>query len=508
MNRNESLIEEVPARRDFRAERLELQTVLETVLNRSSNMKRLLLYICERYFNGQAADIKEYSIAVDAFGRSPEFDPAVDSIVRVEAFRLRVKLARYYQQKGARHRVQIVLPAGGYVPQFIHLPADEVSAPDKEGPSHTLQTIRLEAVPAFLILAALSVWRFAKPGMNPSNAQQVGAVAKSASEPNTLQVPTPNDSSAVRIMAGSKSSEVTDERGEIWWGDRYFQGGDPEAISPKTFDFTTTPSLYFRRRRGSFSYAIPLRKGVYELKLHFADAFFGQGNPEEGGEGSRLFDVKANGKALLSDFDVIADAGGSNTADIKVFSDIRPAANGFLHLDFISRRDVAFINAIEVLPETTQKILPIRIYAGTNDYRDSAGIIWNSDRYFRGGVHHHQLANQSAIADSSGFTDERFGNFIYQLPVAEDGVYIARLRFCPENIISPQPTDNRGNIFTVHLNGSTLLENFEIPAGTQSTGCIVRQFTGLKPNAQGKLIFSFVPVRGYASVSSIAIDEE
>src|ERR1035441_5136063 len=147
MNRNESPIKEVPAKQDFHAERLELQTVLATVLNRSSNMKRLLLYICERYFNGQTADIKEYSIAVDAFGRSPEFDPVVDSIVRVEAFRLRVKLARYYQQKGARQRVQIVLPAGGYVPQFIHLPADEVSASDNEGPSQTLKAIRLEAVP-------------------------------------------------------------------------------------------------------------------------------------------------------------------------------------------------------------------------------------------------------------------------------------------------------------------------------------------------------------------------
>src|ERR1017187_634131 len=146
MNRNESPIKEVPAKQDFHAERLELQTVLATVLNRSSNMKRLLLYICERYFNGQTADIKEYSIAVDAFGRSPEFDPAVDSIVRVEAFRLLAKLARYYQQKGARQRVQIVVPAGVYVPQFIHLPAAEVLACDNEGPLHTPQTIRLKAV--------------------------------------------------------------------------------------------------------------------------------------------------------------------------------------------------------------------------------------------------------------------------------------------------------------------------------------------------------------------------
>lgn len=467
----------------------------------------------------------------------------MDSIVRVEAHRLRIRLARYYQQKGARHPIQIVLPAGGYVPQFIHVPDGEVPTSDEEGPSQSLQPIRLSAVPllqsaglaviegmeqpdnsdkwrpvrfsiaivlgaAFLFLAALPVWRFAKAGMTTSNAEQVKAIANTAAEPSTLQVTTPSDSSAVRIMAGSESSEVTDERGETWLGDRYFQGGDAEAITPRTFDFTTIPSLYFRRRRGSFSYTIPLRKGIYELKLHFADAFFGQGNPEEGGEGSRLFDVKANGKTLLSDFDVIADAGGSNTADIKIFNDLQPASDGFLHLDFISLRNVAFINAIEVLPAPSHKMLPIRIYAGTNDYRDSAGIVWNSDRYFRGGVHLHQMTNQSALANSSGFIDERFGNFTYQVPVAGDGIYIARLRFCPENAVDLRSNDNRSNIFNVQLNGSTILENFQISAGTQPSGCVVKQFTGIRPTAQGKLIFSFVPIRGYASVSSIAIDQQ
>ena len=543
MNRYEASVEEIQAESNDCPERQELETVLTTVLNRSSNMKKLLSYVCKRYFDGQASEIKEYSIAVDAFGRPAGFDPATDSIIRVEAHRLRHKLALYYRQKGAHHRVQIVLPAGGYVPQFIHqtggmvtVHADEklAQSPHSDRPSSGLAVspIELEAldfpdrttgggrghaarwligaamVVVCLFAVAFAVSRFTRRGTQASLEQDVGAIVHPASKSNALAVPVSSASSEVRIMSGASFSTMTDESGEIWLGDRYFSGGGAEAIAPKAFEFTTTPSIYFRRRRGNFSYAIPLRKGIYELKLYFADAFFGQGNPEEGGESSRLFDVKANGKTLLSNFDVVADAGGSNTADIKVFRSIQPAADGFLHLDFIPSRNVAFVNAIEVLPAPSHKMLPIHIYAGTSDYEDNAGIFWNSDRYFRGGVHRQRADERAAGADLSGFIDERFGNFVYGIPVAEDGVYTAKLRFCQGNILNSQPFKTESNLFNVYLNGKTLLENFEIAAGAQAPVCTVKAFSGIKPSAQGKLIFSFVPVRGYASLNSIEIDEE
>ena len=53
-----------------------------------------------------------------------------------------------------------------------------------------------------------------------------------------------------------------------------------------------------------------------------------------GGEGSRMMTVRANGKTLLTRFDIVADAGASRTADVKVFTDIAPAADGLLHLEF------------------------------------------------------------------------------------------------------------------------------------------------------------------------------
>src|SRR5450631_2379830 len=105
---------------DFQAERAELDAVLSSeAFARSPIVAQMLKYICERHFSGQSHEIKEYNIAVEAFGRQPNFDQTRDSIVRVEAHRLRKRLLEYYLQQGAGHQVQIILPPGNYVPQFI-----------------------------------------------------------------------------------------------------------------------------------------------------------------------------------------------------------------------------------------------------------------------------------------------------------------------------------------------------------------------------------------------------
>ncbi len=524
-------------------ERQELQAVLSALFSRPSNMEKMLRYVCEKYFEGQAIEIKEYSIAVDALGRPQDFDPTKDSIVRVEAYRLRVKLARYYQKEGSEHLIQIVLPSGGYVPQFIRGASAKISVledPRISQNSHADAALSIAPLHPLILtseaasearkaiarwprariwiagtalviiafLAAFMIWHLARPDTRASLEPRVDAVARHSSEPPSLQ-PTPSIASpSIRIMAGTNAPTLTDEHGEIWLGDRYFQNGDAESVTPKTFSFTTDPSIYLRRRRGTFSYAIPLPNGAYELRLHFADSFFGQDAPEGGGESSRLFDVKANGKTLLRDFDVIADAGGSNTADIKVFSNIGPASDGLLHLDFIPHRNVAFVNAIEILPSPSRRMRAIRLQTGTSSYKDNAGVVWDSDRYFRGGVHVHHDENKSASSSSCEFHDERFGNFVYVIPVVQEGVYTAKLWFCSGNVSNVQPNGPGENMFNVYLNGRTLLENFSIPTGESQPRNIVKQFTGIKPNAQGKLIFSFVPIRGYASLNGIEIDQE
>src|SRR5271155_145988 len=103
------------------AERAELDAALASgELGRTNNLVRLLSFVCEKYFEGKIDEIKEYSIAVEALGRPREFDPQVDTIVRVTAHALRKRLEDYYRTTGASHSIHISLPSGHYIPKFIH----------------------------------------------------------------------------------------------------------------------------------------------------------------------------------------------------------------------------------------------------------------------------------------------------------------------------------------------------------------------------------------------------
>ena len=105
---------------DFREERAELQALIATGrFDRAPHLLNFLNYVCERSFEGHSGQIKEYTIGVEALRRPPDFDPKKDSIVRVEAHRLRKRLEEYYAAEGAAHRIRIVIPQGQYVPRFI-----------------------------------------------------------------------------------------------------------------------------------------------------------------------------------------------------------------------------------------------------------------------------------------------------------------------------------------------------------------------------------------------------
>jgi tetratricopeptide (TPR) repeat protein len=77
-----------------------------------------LRYVVERTLEGKADEIKETVIAIEVYGRASNYDPKTDSIVRVEASRLRQKLRSYYDNEGKSTEIRIHLPSGTYVPQF------------------------------------------------------------------------------------------------------------------------------------------------------------------------------------------------------------------------------------------------------------------------------------------------------------------------------------------------------------------------------------------------------
>jgi adenylate cyclase len=104
---------------DARLIRAELGRVLSSAEFRASDRHRsFLTYIVEETLAGRADRLKAYSIATQAFNRGPDFDPQQDSIVRIEAGRLRRALEHFYLTDGRRHEVQILVPKGSYVPHF------------------------------------------------------------------------------------------------------------------------------------------------------------------------------------------------------------------------------------------------------------------------------------------------------------------------------------------------------------------------------------------------------
>jgi len=90
------------------------------VLHGSESLCKLLRYLSKHVLDHPGTPIKEYQIATEVFGRSTDFDPQLDSMVRVQAGRLRVKLAEYYGSDGAEDPVIVELPKGTYVLSFHH----------------------------------------------------------------------------------------------------------------------------------------------------------------------------------------------------------------------------------------------------------------------------------------------------------------------------------------------------------------------------------------------------
>jgi len=90
-----------------------------------NRLVQLLNFIVGATLKGEAGYLKETTIGVAVFGRSPDYDPKVDTIVRSQAWRLRAKLKKYYSAEGIEDNVVIDLPLGHYVPVFSVRPIPE-----------------------------------------------------------------------------------------------------------------------------------------------------------------------------------------------------------------------------------------------------------------------------------------------------------------------------------------------------------------------------------------------
>ena len=506
------------------------QAALDAVLHsrtfaKNPRLSALLEYLCLRCFRGGADSIKEYNIATDVFGRPADFDQSTDAIVRVEMHRLRKKLKEFYAGEGEQEPIQIVISSGHYLPEFVERQsmasvAEEPEAPAAQAASWTSaeptpagvgrwQRARevMGAMRVWLVLGAVIAMAAAAAILWPkrvSHFEQAAPVGEMAELP-VAAVPS---SESVRLLCGASKAGYRDRQGNIWGADAYYEGGTAVTVEEQPVFRTHDRFLFRTMRTGDFTYKIPLKPGVYEMRLYFSDGWYRPGIAIEGGENTRVFHIFLNGETLLRDFDIMADA-GQNTADVRVFKDIQPAKDGFVHLSFARSQGEPTINAIEIVPGIPHRLRPIRLVAQDSPLTDRAGVTWYPDNYFFSGRSIARSLTVTGAEDPEIYAHERYGNFSYAIPVSE-GHYRVKLRFAETywGATSPGGGGVGTRVFDVYGNGVALLRNFDMLREAPPHTEVVKTFDNLQPNAQGKLLLSFVPVKNYANVSAIEVIDE
>lgn len=512
-------IRDVPAAR-LDEERAELQAVLSSeVFQRAPTLAQLLAYIGGKYLDGQAESIKEYSIAVEALGRPPDFDQKKDSIVRVEAHRLRKRLREYYETEGKNHAIRIELPTGSYVPRFVRqqpaagAPAepDSVGAgsgtegsapvapkPDRPGGRIRTRAVWWVAVGVLVAAAAAAVVRTMSgrpdPGLATAGWQSAGNVDLSAAA--TV--------GEIRIAVGS-AAPVRDSDGQIWLSDRYFHGGRAVSRSGLEITGTLTPELFRSWREGEFSYRIPLKAGAYELTLWFCETRL---SAEAGNSGS--FRIRINGQTVVEDLDPIVEAGAARAVSARTWRHIRPSPDGLLHLQFEFVSGEPMLSALSVVPGTPDRLRPIRIAAREEPYTDAEGRVWLSDRFFSGGRLVKRIEPIRGTEDPELYRGERYGRLTYSIPVPADSTYTAVFHFAETWFGSPLGGGGPGSrLFDILCNGLMLERGLDVYRAAGGPFRALRKtYRGLRPTPNGKLVFQLVPSRNYAFLNALEIFDE
>lgn len=159
--------------------RAQLDRMLSSKLFKLSRRQSdFLRHVVDSALAGRTDQLKEFSLGIDVFERDDNFDPSVDSIVRVEASRLRGKIREYYGGDGAGDQVVIEIPKGHYVPTFRLADAATSERPKKY----------LAAVAVAIAAAVIAGWSIFSQQVDTPVSHEQSAVARTAFAPLSVAV--------------------------------------------------------------------------------------------------------------------------------------------------------------------------------------------------------------------------------------------------------------------------------------------------------------------------------
>ena len=515
---------------------LVLRVANSATFEKSLRLRAFFLYACQCAFENRPEAATEQQIGIHVYDRPPGYNPNEDNIVRSQARLLRMKLEHYFANEGKEEPVFITIPKGRYLPVF------ETRSEESAAPPHIASPVQDKSrrylpilVGVAVLFGVVIVWlgyqlfelRSSTPqaSMAPVASAPLQEQGATGPTPGNQIVPLPGSGSEIRIAAGHTAGPQVDRQGRRWEADRYYEGGlarpGPRHFFPPVADegpFRTirqavAAEMTVPQSQRQFRYDIPVRPGVYELRLYFADPLRQTDvDQNEDAQNYRHFQINLNGHPLIEDFDPVADA-GSAAVDVRVFKDVYPTSEGKIHLEFLSSwGQPAFVSALELTAGTPGKLNPIRLCARAADFVDADGTRWSGDNYFLEGrrIVAHNPASGPKIP--ALYTGERHGNFSYAIPVGP-GTYTVKLHFL-ESFFSPlvAAAGCRGvgcRVFDVTCNGVQLLQDFDIAqAAGGAFRPVVREFHGLRPNGQGKLLLAFSPRVNYAEIRAIEVLDE
>lgn len=140
----------------------------------AARISKLLHHVVGKTLAGETDQLKEYAVGIEVFDRDASYDPRLDSIVRVEAGRLRSRLDEYYNGDGKASAIRIDLPKGGYSAAFTR------NGPTEITPSPVSEAVRQRRTWPFAIallaaVAAMVFWlglrdRNPRPDLRPTAA--------------------------------------------------------------------------------------------------------------------------------------------------------------------------------------------------------------------------------------------------------------------------------------------------------------------------------------------------
>ena len=141
--------------------RMQLDRILLSPGFQGANRRaRLLRFLVEQTLEERGDSLKESVIAAEVFERAPDYDPQVDSVVRVEVGRLRSRLVEYYGQAGQDQPVRIEIPKGGYRPEFVFrdaAPETVTDAPDRVPPPQQNVILPSRKLPDWKLAVAATI---------------------------------------------------------------------------------------------------------------------------------------------------------------------------------------------------------------------------------------------------------------------------------------------------------------------------------------------------------------